>query len=165
MSPLVHFRSNLWNKRFTRVCNWNSHGTAIVSWYFSVWLKKSNLVFIYQNKNCQWSTMVKSPDLSHTELSVQFSCSVTSDSLQPHGLQHTRLSCPTPTPGAYSNSSIKSVMLSNHLILCRPLLLLPSVFSSIGVFSSESALPIRWPKLELQLQHQSFQWIFRTDFL
>ena len=42
--------------------------------------------------------------------------------------------------------SIKSVMPSNHLILCRPLLLLPSVFPSIRVFSSESVLHIRWPK-------------------
>ena len=41
---------------------------------------------------------------------------------------------------------IESVMLSNHLILCRPFLLLPSVFSSIRVFSNESALSIRWPK-------------------
>ena len=42
--------------------------------------------------------------------------------------------------------SIKSMMKSNHLILCRPLLLLPSIFSSIRVFSNESALHIRWPK-------------------
>ena len=42
--------------------------------------------------------------------------------------------------------SIKSVMLSSHLILCRPLLLLPSIFPSIRVFSNESVLPIRWPK-------------------
>ena len=42
--------------------------------------------------------------------------------------------------------SIGSVMLSNHLILCRPLLLLPSIFPSIRVFSNESALQIRWPK-------------------
>ena len=42
--------------------------------------------------------------------------------------------------------SIESVMPSDHLILCRPLLLLPSVFPSIRVFSSESALSIRWPK-------------------
>ena len=42
--------------------------------------------------------------------------------------------------------SIELVMLSNHLILCRPLLLLPSIFPSIGVFSNESALCIRWPK-------------------
>ena len=42
--------------------------------------------------------------------------------------------------------SIKSVIPSNHLILCRPHLLLPSIFSSIRVFSNESALRIRWPK-------------------
>ena len=42
--------------------------------------------------------------------------------------------------------SIEFVMLSNHLILCRPLLLLPFIFPSIRVFSSESALHIRWPK-------------------
>ena len=42
--------------------------------------------------------------------------------------------------------SIKSVMPSNHLILCHPLLLQPSVFPSIRVFSNESALHIRWPK-------------------
>ena len=42
--------------------------------------------------------------------------------------------------------SIESVMPSSHLILCHPLLLLPSIFPSIGVFSSESAPPIRWPK-------------------
>ena len=50
-------------------------------------------------------------------------------------------------------------MPSNHLILCHPLLLLSSICPSIRVFFSESALPFRWPKyLELQLQHQSFQW-------
>ena len=42
--------------------------------------------------------------------------------------------------------SIESVMSSNHLVLCHPLLLLPSIFSSIGVFSNESVLHIRWPK-------------------
>ena len=60
---------------------------------------------------------------------------------------------------------IKSVMPSKHLILCCPLLLLPSIFPSIRVFSNESVLCIRWPKYwELQLQHLSW-WIFRTDFL
>ena len=61
--------------------------------------------------------------------------------------------------------SIKLVMLSNHLILCRHLLLLPSIFPSIRIFSNKSVLHITWPKFEFQLQHQSFQWIFRTDFL
>ena len=42
--------------------------------------------------------------------------------------------------------SIESVMPSNYLIFCRPLLLLPSIFPSVGVFSNESALPIEWPK-------------------
>ena len=53
--------------------------------------------------------------------------------------------------------SIESLMPSNHLILCLPLLFLPSIFLSIRVFSSESALQFRWPNLELQLQCQSFQ--------
>ena len=62
--------------------------------------------------------------------------------------------------------SIKSVMPSNHLILCRPLLFLPSIFHSIRVFSNESALLQQVAKvLEFQLQHQSLKWIFRTDFL
>ena len=54
-------------------------------------------------------------------------------------------------------TSIESVMPSNHLILYHPLLLLPSILTSIRVFSNESALYIRWPKLEFQLQHQFFQ--------
>ena len=57
--------------------------------------------------------------------------------------------------------SIESVMPSNRLILCCPLLLLPSIFPSIRVFSNELALCIR---LEFQHQHQSFQWIFRSWF-
>ena len=58
--------------------------------------------------------------------------------------------------------SVESVMPSSHLILCRPLLLLPSIFPSIRVFSWCESVPKYW---EFQLQHQSFQWIFRTDFL
>ena len=74
-----------------------------------------------------------------------FSCSVVSGSLRPHGLQHTRLPCPSPSPGLRL-MSIESVMPSSHLILCHPLLLLPSIFPSIGVFSNESALHIMRPK-------------------
>ena len=70
-----------------------------------------------------------------------------SNSLQPHGLHHARLPCPSPTPGVYPNSvSIESVMPSSHLILCHPLLLLTSILPSIRVFSNESALRKRWPK-------------------
>ena len=78
--------------------------------------------------------------------SVQFSHSVMSDSLQSHGLQHARLPCPSPTPRVCSIMSIESVMPSNHLILCHPLLLPPLIFPSIRVFSKESVLCIRWPK-------------------
>ena len=61
--------------------------------------------------------------------------------------------------------SIESVMPSNHLILCCPLLLLPSVFPSIRVSSNDSSSHYVAKVLKLQLQHQSFQWIFRSDFL
>ena len=66
---------------------------------------------------------------------VQFSCSVVSDSfLRHHGVQHARLPCTSPTSGANSKlMSIASVMPFNHLILCHPLLLLPSIFPSIRV--------------------------------
>ena len=75
--------------------------------------------------------------------SVQFSRSVVSDSLRPHAHQ-TSLSI-TNSWSRPKPMSIESVMPSNHLILCRPLLL-PSIFPSIRVFSNESALHIRWPK-------------------
>ena len=52
--------------------------------------------------------------------------------------------------------SFESVMPSNHLILCHPLLLLPSIFPIIRVFSNKSALKIRTKVLEFQFQHQSF---------
>ena len=62
--------------------------------------------------------------------------------------------------------SIASVMPSSLLILCCPLLWPPSIFPSIRLFSKESVLHIRWPKiLEFQLQHQSFQRTPRTDLL
>ena len=78
--------------------------------------------------------------------------------LSGHSLSHVRL-FPTPWTTAWQASlsitisqtllkpmSIELVMPSNHLILCHPLLLLPSIFSSIRVFPNESALRIRWPK-------------------
>ena len=74
-----------------------------------------------------------------------FSCEGISDYLQLHGLQHTRLPCPI-SQSLLRLMSIESVMLSNHLTLCCPLLLMPSIFPSIRVFSSESALCIMWPK-------------------
>ena len=79
--------------------------------------------------------------------SVQFSHSIMSNSLRPHGVQHARLPCPSPTPRVNSKfMSIESVMPSNHLIVCHFLLLPPSIFPSFRVFSNESVLHITWPK-------------------
>ena len=61
--------------------------------------------------------------------------------------------------------SIELMILSNHLILCHPLLLLPSIFPSISLFQFVSSLHQVAEVLELQFRYQFFQWIFRTDFL
>ena len=77
----------------------------------------------------------------------QFSHSVVSDSLRPHGLQHASLPCPSPTPGACSNSCPLSrwyhPTISSSVI---PFSSLPSIFPSIRIFSNELALRIWWPK-------------------
>ena len=80
--------------------------------------------------------------------SVQFSCSVMSDSLWPHGLQHTRPPCLSIINywSLLKLMTIISVMPSNHLIVHHPLLLPPSIFPGIRVFSNESVLHIKWPK-------------------
>ena len=76
---------------------------------------------------------------------VQFSCSVVSNSLQPHELQHARPPNPAPTSGVHPHPCALGRW-CNHLILCRPLLLLPSIPPNIRVFYNESALVNRWPK-------------------
>ena len=91
--------------------------------------------------------------------SVHFSLSVMSDSLRPHESQHARPPCPSSTPGVdIKLMSIESVMPSSHLILCRPLILLPPMPPSIRVFSNESISLHELAKvLEFQLYNQSFQ--------
>ena len=76
------------------------------------------------------------------------------DPMPLHRLQHARLPCPSPSWSLLKLMSIDLVMPSNHLILCHPLLLLPSIFPSIRVFSSKLVLHIRWPKY----------WSFRFSF-
>ena len=92
---------------------------------------------------------LKKPEIRNllNEVSVQFTRLVVSNSLRPHWLQRTRPPCPSPTPRAYSNSRplsrwchptiTESVMPSNHPTLCSPLLLPPSIFPSIRVFSND----------------------------
>ena len=101
-----------------------------------------------------------------TQCTVQFIRSVVFNSLQPHGLQHARPPCPSPTPRSLLKiMSIASVMPSNHLILIVPFSSRLQSFQASGSFqwvgSSHQVAKI----LEFQLQHQSFQWIFKTDFL
>ena len=101
----------------------------------------------------------------------QFS-SVVSDSLRPHELQHARPPCPsTNSRSPLKPMSIELVMPSNHLILCHPLLLSPSIFPSIRVFSSESALRIKCRKywifsfnISLSYEHSGLI-SFRMDWL
>ena len=92
--------------------------------------------------------------LRFSPFNVSFSCCCFSFSqscptlCNPNGLQHAKLPCPSQSPreSLFKLMSIESVMACNHLILYHPLLLLPSIFPSIMVFSSESALHIRWSK-------------------
>ena len=121
---------------------------------------------------------------------LQFSHLVMSNSLQPHGLQHARLPCPSPTPGSLLKLiSIKLVVPSNHLILFSFCLqsfpasesflfffffyfifvfvfFLVFYFLNFKIFNKWVSSSHQVAKvLEFPLQHQSFQWIFRTDFL
>ena len=84
--------------------------------------------------------------LSRFVSSVQFSLSVMSDSLWPHEPQYARPPCLSPAPRVYQTHVNWVGDAIQHLILCCPLLLLPSILPSIRVFSNESLLHIRWPK-------------------
>ena len=87
---------------------------------------------------------MKTRIVSQSVSSVAQSC----PTLRPHESQHARPPGPSPTPEVYSNSCPSSwwCYLSSHLILCRPLLLLPPIPPSIRVFSNESTLSMRWLK-------------------
>ena len=105
------------------------------NWLGSWWPAFSMLSLSMANK------MIKS-----TFSSVQFSCSAMSDSLWPHGLQHTRPLCHHQLPEFTQTHVHLLGDAIQHLILCRPLILFPSISPTIRVFSNESLLCIRWPK-------------------
>ena len=102
-----------------------------------------------------------------TQLCCQFSSVAQScPTLRPHGLRHSRPPCPSPTPGAYSNSSLSShdATQPSHPLSSPS----PPAFSLSqhqGLFKWVSSSHQVAEVLELQLQHQSFQWLFRTDLL
>ena len=102
---------------------------------------------------------------STERVSVHFSHTVVSDSLQPHRLQHARIPCPKPTPRACSNSCPLSRW--SHPTISSPV---TPFFSCLQSSPGSGSFPVSQffascgPVLEFQLQHQSFKWIFRTDF-
>ena len=101
------------------------------------------------------------------KLLLLLSRSVMSDSLWPHGLQHARLPCPSLSPRACSNWCLLSWWC--HTTILSSVIPFSSClqsFPAAGIFPMSWLLCIRWPKyFKLQLQHQSFQWIFSVDVL
>ena len=98
--------------------------------------------------------------------SVHFSCSVMSDSLQPHGLQYARLPRPSPTPGAYSSSRPLSQWCHPTISSCVvPFSFHLQSFPGSGSFPMSQFFASGGQSIECQLQHQCFEWIFRTDLI
>ena len=100
-----------------------------------------------------------------SDVQIQFSHSVVSNILWPHELQHTRLPCPIPTPGAWANSCPSSQW-------CHPTISSSVIPVSSGLQSFlTSGFFFQWVSSShqvakvLELQHQSFEWIFKVDFL
>ena len=178
---------------YTKVLEWSSLVPGPEAKYSSEITKPTPFTISYQYHYCtyfrvpftflrlsvwpnMWSVLEKFPRAFEKIMySAVLGCNVLFSSVQllsrfrifePHGLQHAKPPCPLLNPSLLKLMSIESVMPSNHLIFCHPLLLPPSTFPIIRVFSNDSALHIRWPKYwEFQLQHRSFQWILRTDLL
>ena len=129
-------------------------------------LRSSKLLILFQ----LWFTVKVSTNVHYAWtivvlVTVQFSRSVMSDSLWLHELQHARPPCPSPTAGVYPNPCPLSQW-------CRPIIpssVVPfsSCLQSFPASGSFQISPLHQvvKVLEFQLQHQSFQWIFRTDFL
>ena len=129
----LHYAVGKGSKRELHAEKCTSHGRAVRGTYF--YFKCTPCV-----RFC--------PIQNQTRDLTLFSHSVVSDSFRPRGLQPARPASLTITISLslLKLMSIESVMPSNHLILSRPFLLLPSIFPSIRVFPNESALHIRWPK-------------------
>ena len=146
---------------------------VLVTLYFSAIispLNKTNCwrIFFPNIDGVKSTALWNSTKKDNINSSVQFSCSVVSDSLRPHGLQHTRPPCPSPIPRAYSNSCPSSWG-------CHPTREFQSLSSPSppdfnlsqhqGLFQWLSSSHQVAKVLEFQLQHQSFQWTSRTDLL
>ena len=135
----------------------------------------SSVQGIFQAKILEWvaislsrkSTLVIIKAIQQITIrEVQFSCSVVSDSLQPHGTQHARPPCPSPTPRVHPNScplSRDAIQPSHPLLSPSPPALNLSQHQGLfrWVGSSHQVAKV----LEFQVQHQSFQWTLKIDLL
>ena len=118
----------------------------MIEWKPDIQITKPVLCFpkVYFS-NWKASCKISRLDYWTSKISVQFSRSVMSDSVSPWTATCQASLSITNSQSLPKLMSIESMMPSNHLILCNPLLLLPSIFPSLWVFSNESALHIRWP--------------------
>ena len=151
------------------LCLWKElYGFSfIVCWYGELhWLFSLNQAYSHREGNgtplqysClenpmdrgAWWAAIHGVSNSRTQLSdltwLTFSFSVVSNSLQPHGMHHTRPLSTTNSWKLLKLMSIELVMPPNHVILCRPFLLKPSNFTSIRIFSNQSVFCIRWQNI------------------
>ena len=150
--------------------SWLCYLSPVWCWT-SDWLSMCHHILFY-HVECWYPCVVLMWGLNHCLKvirhisSVQFNFSVMSDSLWPHGLQHTRPPCPSPTTGVYSNSCPSSrwrhPTISSSVIPSSPAF---NLSQHQGLFKWVSSLHQVAKVLEFQLQHQSFQWTLRTDLL
>ena len=138
--------------------------STFVFWELFCFLELPDSKFIrYFLCSCHWiSHFFKKPEALFS--SVQFSHSVMSDSLQPHGLQHTRPPCPSPTPGVYQTHVHQvgdAIQPSHSLLSPSPPAL--NLSQHQGLFQWVNSSHEVAKVLEFQLQHQSFQRTPRTD--
>ena len=143
-----------------------------LSTHWNDWWRDKQMSSVYTlewlKRNKSWHHNVDESYMCYTEWKKpdsQFSHSVVSDSLQPYGLQHARLPCPSPTPGPCSDSHPSSrwchPTISSYFI--HPLLLQPSIFPSIRVFPNESVQ--MYPLVKTHLKIGNFLYKTHTIYV
>ena len=139
-------------------------------WNINIYLCYSEEKWTANIPNCEplhWlftSTFRSDTDSNVQILLLLFSCYIMSDSLQPRGLQHTRLLCPSLSPKVCSNSSPLSQWCHPTVSSSSPSPPALNPSQHQGLSQRAGSLLQVAKVLEVHLQHQSFQWIFRVDF-
>ena len=138
-------------------------GSMIVCPFAHIVSKRANELVLY-NVNCLSHLNILNNSLTFAFSSVDFSHWVTSDSLWPHGPQHARPSCPSPTPGASSNSCPSSQWCHSTISSSVPFSSCLQSLPASGSFPIGQFFTSGGQVLEFQLQHQSFQWDLLISF-